>query len=229
MKTRRDNAGFGLLALLVALSLTALLAAALLPAGAPVLRGEARRETLLEMEMLATAVEELYRDSGELSADPDDVLDPSGPGWSGPYVRGAVRDRWSGAAGILVDGFGNAYRFTPSATSVTIASDGPDRQSGTGDDLEFVVDVEPLMRERTLLELRILNIAVDHYNVEHLAEDPLPASWQLALSMLESAGYLPPGAGYETDGWGSVYVGDPVGVSPLTEVASSNLTEGEDA
>ena len=40
--------------------------------------------------------------------------------------------------------------------------------------------------------------------------------------VVRGAGFLPPGAGYDTDEFGDAYTGDPAGVSPMTAATSTN-------
>ena len=223
MKTSTRRSGFTLLELLIVMSLVALLAGVMVPATGSIMRSQRRGATIDELELLSLAVQEFYRDTRTFPATPLDLSSSATPGWSGPYLRGTVDDPWSGQSGYVIDGFGNPYTFSTNGLELTITSDGADRTNGTADDLSLAVNVTPILRDMTLDELSIINTAITQYNAVYLGTAPLSGTYAAALSTLESAGYLPIGAGYDTDEWGDAYTGHPVGISPMTRAVSPNI------
>ena len=217
------RSGFTLLEVVIVMAVLAILVGAIAPAAGSILRSQGRQTTLAEMELLALASEDFYRDTRQFPSGPLELLTSAVPGWSGPYLRGTVEDPWSNQSGYAVDGFGNAYTFASSGFELTITSDGADRTNGTADDHTVVVNMTPLLRKLTLAELDVLNAAVTRYNAVYLGTAPLSSTWGSALATLEANGYLPTGSGYDTDEWGDTYTADPPGVSPLTAVRSSNI------
>jgi len=163
-----------------------------------------------------------YADTGMFPSDPDDLMASATAGWAGPYLFGTFDDRWSGQGGYTVDGFGSDYVFTANGVQLTITSWGPDRANGGGDDIALTVDATPILRERTLDRLRVVNAAIVQYNAVNLATNPLPGNWASAYSQLVSSGYLPLGGPERDDAWGAAFVGDPA-VQPLSRVTSTNL------
>lgn len=223
MRKLSRKSGFTLLELLIVMSLIAMLAGVIVPATGSMIRSKGRRVTAEELSLLSDAVTDFYRDTRTFPSGALDLLGSSVAGWSGPYLYGTVDDPWSGQSGYAVDGFGNPYRFSASGLVCTLASDGPDRVSGTADDISVALNVTPILRELTLVELDAINTAIGQYNSVHLATSPLSGNYAAALSVLESQGFLPLGGGYETDEWGDAYVGEPLGASPMTAAASVNI------
>ena len=221
MRARR--AGFTLIELVIAMSIIALLAGVILPATGAMMRSDSRRATTTELELIAEAAQDFYRDTRVFPADSLDLLASSVAGWSGPYLRGTVDDPWSGQSGYVVDGFGTDYVYSSSGLTLTITSSGVDRTQGTADDISLSVNATPILRELTLDELKSINTAITQYNSVHLATSPLSGTYAIALASLESAGFLPAGSGYGADEFGDAYTGDRVGVSPMTAARSVNV------
>jgi len=224
-RSRRRN-GFTLLELIIVMALISMLAGVILPTSGAILRSKGRRATIEEMGLIAAASQEFYRDTRQFPSDPLDLLGSGTAGWSGPYLPGVVDDPWSGQAGYAVDGFGTDYVFAASGVQMTITSLGADRTSGTADDIQLDVNVTALLRQMTMDELRVINVAITQYNALHLAINPLPGDFAVALSVLEGASFLPIGSDYGTDEWGDAYTGDPPAVSPMTAAISVNISGG---
>lgn len=217
----RRRAGFTILELVIVMSLMAMLVGAALPVTGAILRSKGRRATRVEMELLAEAATAFFTDTGQLPADPDELLADSGDaGWAGPYVLGAVEEVFGGQSGYAVDAWGNAYGFTRAGDVLTITSGGADGAIGAGDDdLERVLDVTPVRRALTQERLRVINNAIAHWNAVHLADDPLPVSYATTYARLVGAGLLPDDPDFRTDAWGADYVADPP-ASPVVRVTS---------
>lgn len=222
VRNARTKGGFTLLEIVVVMGVLALLVGAVAPAAGTMMRSKMRAATVDEIQALADASLDHYADTGTYPGDADDLLASTTAGWAGPYLFGTLDDRWSGQGGYTVDGFGEDYVFAASGVQLTITSWGSDRTSGGGDDIALTVDATPILRERTLERLRIVNAAIVQYNSVNLATNPLPGNWASAYSQLVSSGYLPLGGPEQNDAWGTALVGDP-GVSPLSRVTSSNL------
>jgi general secretion pathway protein G len=220
---RRARRGFTLIELIIVMSLIAVLAGVLTPAVSSIMRSQARGATIQEMQLLAEAIQAYYRDTRQFPTAVTCLMSDTVPGWSGPYLSGTVDDPWSAQSGYVVDGFGNDYRLAAAGLALTLSSDGPDRTAGNADDIDLVVNVTPILRGLTLAELDVINTAIVQYNATFVSTNPLPANWPVALSMLESRGYLPTGSGYGADEWGAAYVEVPTGTTPVTEVTSVNV------
>ncbi len=148
--SRRRDAGFSLIEIIVVLTLVSLLAGAAAPM---VLRDIARqheRRTVAELRQfvhamrgdpaessfgyvadvgrLPTALADLNQLAG-LPAFTWNAADGVGYGWGGPYAP-LLRDQ----AGVYVDAWSTPYRYTGIAQ---VSSAGRDRTFGTGDDLIF--------------------------------------------------------------------------------------------
>lgn len=221
-RPRRNDGGFTLLEIVIVMSVIALLVGAVAPAAGTMMRSSMRSATVDEIQAIADASLDHYADTGSYPSDPLELVASATAGWSGPYLVGTLDDRWSGQNGYVVDGFGSDYVLTRSGVQLTVTSWGPDRASGGGDDIVLTVDATPILRERTLERLRVVNAAIVQYNSVNLASNPLPGNWSSAYSQLVSSGYLPIGGPEANDAWGTAFVGDPA-VSPLSRVTSSNL------
>lgn len=215
--------GFTLLELIVAIAILAILAAAATPVATKALNSAARKATRSEIELLAAAAQEYFRDTGTLPASVSALeSNPGVSGWSGPYFTGAVPDAATGTSAWAVDGWSRPYTFTSAAT-LTIRSAGADATPGTADDIAVVVDFNPVRRELTLHELATINQAITSYNAAFGLTAPLSTNWSTARSSLVSAGLLPNDLGYAADAWGDTYVVDPPSATPVVRVRSSNV------
>jgi hypothetical protein len=187
------------------------------------LNHEGRKATRAELEALADAAQEHFRDTGSIPASVAALESDAGlAGWAGPYMTGAVPDAATGVSQWVVDAWSRNYTFTV-GTTLTITSRGPDGSSGTSDDLSVVVDFTVVRREETLRELTILNLAITLYNATWLVTDPLSTDWGTARNQLVTRGYLPADTDLATDEWGLAYSADPAGMTPVVRVRSSSL------
>jgi prepilin-type N-terminal cleavage/methylation domain-containing protein len=223
-RMRCDSAerGFTLIELIVAVAILALMIGAAVPVTAKMFAYKARMATRQELQMLAEASLERFRDTKTLPSGVDSLLVEGGvAGWTGPYLAGVVADHVTGASGYEVDAWSRGYRFTIAGDVVTLASRGEDAQFGTADDLSIAVDVTSVRREETLAELLLLNQSIRHYNSLYQVSAPLSTSWPTAFNTLVATGFLPNQTDYLTDGWGATY--EASGGAPLVELLSPTM------
>ncbi len=94
-------------------------------------KGETARinATRASISAISTAIDVYKLDTGRLPDSLNNLLQSSGePNWDGPYLRGAQSS--------IVDAWGTPFSYTTSGSgSFKVISGGPDRQSGTGDDI----------------------------------------------------------------------------------------------
>jgi prepilin-type N-terminal cleavage/methylation domain-containing protein len=221
------RSGFSLLEVIVAVTILAILAGAAVPIAGKVLDQRARKATLTELDLLADAAGEHFRDTGVLPTTLEALeQDPGTPGWSGPYVRLAGVDALSGLSRNAVDAWSGTYAVALGADGSTWTLTAPARggQLGDGNDLGVTLDVTPIRRAKTLAQLVILNQAVTQYNAKWMQSDPLPLGYPALLGKLVSRGYLPSEVGLEIDGWGDEFFADPPGSMPVVKVSSPNLS-----
>ncbi len=213
-----------MLELVIAISIMAIVAGVALPLARKVISSKRASATVSELEGLQEAAAEYFQDTGALpSAIADMERDPGVTGWAGPYLQHFSIDQASGLSQYAVDAWSRAYSLSSAGSVLTITSAGPGGAQGDGDDLSCQLDVTSLRRTKTLATLGIVNRAISAYNQTWLGEDPLPASYSTALTKLVSRGYLATRAPYEVDGWGSAFVADPQGLSPVMRIGSTNL------
>ena len=220
--------GFTLLELVVVLAILALIAGAAVPVTTRVVRSAARRATRAEIELLAQASLEHFRDVGRAPRDVADLeQDPGEPwsrGWSGPYLAGAIADGPTARSAYRVDAWSREYRFD-AAERLTIASAGEDGEHGGDDDLSITIDFTPIRRETTLARVAIVNAAILAYNADHRGPDRLPSDVPRAIARLVSEGFLPASEAWSKDAWGNDLVADPPGRAPLVRVAPRSRVE----
>lgn len=216
--------GFTLLELIVVVSVLSLLAGASIPVITVTINHAARKATLEEMDTLALACGEYFRDTQELpGALADLTADPGVPGWSGPYLGDDALDTKSGVSKYTVDGWSELYGFAGAGATITLTSGAQDRALATADDLVTTIDVTPIQRELTLEQLRTLNQAIRLYNATWLATDPLPANMTTVLNQLVARGYLPSSAGFTADAFGNAFEPCPAGIAPVVAVVSTSV------
>jgi general secretion pathway protein G len=214
------RAGFTLLELIAVVAILTILAGVALPVIAKGVEREARHATQEELNHLAQACLEYLRDTGDLPLDAERLVAAHGvSGWSGPYVSALDPQH----PAYRLDAWRRPYQFVHAGGVLTLRSGGADGVLGNGDDLVRVVDPTPVRRERTREQLRVLNLAVQAYNSQFLAIDPLPGAWNAALDRLVLRGFLPTAQGYAQDHFGSPLTGVPAGFSPLVEVGSVHV------
>jgi prepilin-type N-terminal cleavage/methylation domain-containing protein len=220
--TRR---GFTLLEIVIAVAILAILAGAVLPLAGKAFQSKARAATRNEAAAIAEAVGLYVHDTLAFPAAVDELLvRPAGVlGWTGPYLPYMTDDPLSAESDWTVDAWSRPYALALVGDVLTIASGGPDGETGGDDDVVFQVDATPVRRARTLEQLAVLNRAVGIYNDSHLPDDPLPTAFALLLEELVDAGLLPSPSGLETDAWGDGFTPMPPGQSPVVAIGSVNV------
>ncbi|MCB1150319.1 type II secretion system protein GspG [bacterium] len=236
----RDQRGFTLIEVVVAVAVVAILAGTIVPLAFKQMLRAREDATRNELAAINAALVEFYEDTGRLPTEAEGlaalVNDPGAAGWQGPYVGG---NGGSPVDEVSTDEFGNAYvyDFNPSLTpaaaaDAVVVSAGADAVVGSGslgglwntaaavDDLLTVVSAAPVLRAKTddaAAEMEAIAQAARLY-FEQNAAFPLTAA-QL------SGSYLDPGIAGDAfaDPWNSAYalvVSAPAGAAPWLAVRS---------
>ncbi len=224
---RRSAAGFTLVEMIIVMVIITILAGVAVPVAGQAINREAQKATEAELKGFDEAVRQYFSDTGALPVGASALTtDNAVPGWSGPYMSGAIQD--SASADFDQDGWGVAYTQTIVGDVWSLRSGGRDRTMNTADDVVLTVDITPQRREITMERLQVINLAIRLYNEDWQSPpppavaDPLSTSWPTAFTQLVSRGYLPNSPQYLTDGWGADF--QRVGVSgPVVAVSSPNL------
>ena len=99
------RAGFTLIEMIVVIAIMSIIVGAAIPVTSKALTYTARKETRSELQGLADASTEYFRDTLAKPAQVADLLvDPSVSGWSGPYLPGVVADVQQTPSGNLLLG-----------------------------------------------------------------------------------------------------------------------------
>jgi general secretion pathway protein G len=226
MKHRKPHSvrGFTLIELVITIAIIGVLIGAAVPVMSKVMTHKARVATRDEIQLLANATLEYFRDTNRLPTTINRLSTRAGvAGWSGPYLPGVATDQISNRDGYEVDAWSRPYRVTLNGDRLTLRSLGQDARVNTSDDLTLVVDVTLVRREETLAELKLLNQTIGLYNSLNLLTAPLPLTWSSAHTLLVAAGLLPNDPSLLTDGWGRAYVPSVAG-GPLVALASPSIT-----
>lgn len=238
---RTRSGGFSLLEVVVVIAILGVIAGAAVPVVAAAITRSKVEETRAEMRLLVPAICNYFWDCRRLPASLPQLQtnSPSVSGWRGPYTTALLssrpgvnlaldQDAWNQPYVLAASAEGGAWRPTSSTNQVIVRSTGPDLTANTGDDLVQTVNILFLRRKETVDELNILNTAIQAYNSQYLATDPLPVRMELLFEKLYARNLLPrPARGSDplrTDGWGNSYVATPSGVTPVVRVISSNIT-----
>lgn len=218
--------GFTLIETCVGVAILGLIAASVFPLAASFVDVAMLQATEDEMNTLAAAIEQFFEDTGVFPAQLVYVeTKPAGiSGWCGPYLLPAFAGDAAALDDYRYDAWRRPYQLLVTSGYVrTLRSFGPDGadDAGAGDDVDRVIDAAPILRETTVAEIQRINAAIVAYNVDHLPDSLLPSSWASAITTLQSAGMLPPGAAaaleYRYDAWGREYV---MGAQPTIAVTS---------
>jgi general secretion pathway protein G len=243
--------GFTLIELIVVVAILSILAGAALPVASRVVDRAARQSTRAELAALADAAHEYVRDTLQVPAAIADLErrpSPPVPGWSGPYLTRSIPDGPIGGApdrsGWEVDGWARPYVVEPFEHGLRVVSlgrnatrdvAGPNVNGGSAgsDDLVASLDVRPVLRERTLDTVGIVNRALDAFHARAgeragdgagtRSTEPLTAEVPAALAVLVEEGLLPGVDRFANDAWGRELVADPPGLAPLVRVRSCSM------
>ncbi len=224
----RTARGFTLMELLVVMGILTILMGTALPMVTRGMKREKIEKTRAELLQIEPAIRAYFEDVEAFPPTFDDLLENSAgvAGWTGPYANVLISSHGDGAdVGLEKDAWGENYIVKILGPSrIEIRSGGSDGSDTRTDDIIQYVDVTPVRRAWTLTELAIINDAISAYNATHLPDAPLPTNYASLLAKLEGGGYLPGGTTrFEADGWGEVYVADPVGSTPVVAVTSTSL------
>lgn len=221
----RPRAAFTLLELVIVVAVMAILAGAAVPVASKFFNSRARADTRQELDELAWAAREFFRDTGSLPSGAGALqVDPGLTGWAGPYLSVDSTEAWSGSSDSGVDAWSRGYAFhSLDASRLELRSAGEDGSFGDDSDILFLLDVTAVRREKTLEQLATLNDAIRGYNARYLPDAPLSSTLSSLLSRLVATKFLPDSTPFQADGWGDPFVADPAGKSPVVALASSNL------
>ncbi len=126
----RHQKGFTLIEMVVVLSVMAIVAGTLVPAGMQILENERERVTMDNMDAIAEGVRSYYRDVGQWPPTTgvtapqknlrylyDRTLGGAIPGWRGPYISSNFLSTDAADNTILYDKWRTAYRAVPDTSS----------------------------------------------------------------------------------------------------------------
>ena len=223
--TSKFQSGFTLIELIVAITIISILAGAAIPVTAKVVTYQARKATHTEQSAIVEAAGNYFADTNALPSSVADLLvAPLGvAGWTGPYMPGVSADSLSGLTTYQVDGWSRPYRVTVAGDTWTLESSGQDGTFGTSVDLQIVLNVTFIRREKSLATLKTINQAITLYNGVTPALPALSTIWSTAFSQLVGQGLLPNDTAYSMDGWGDAFQADPAGMAPVVRVRSTHF------
>ena len=132
MNERSDNrrrvarAGFTLIEVLLVVAILGILATVVVVNFAGKADNARIKATRASIAAICTAIDMYEVDTGKFPSSMDNLVQASGePNWNGPYLKG----------GVPVDQWGTAFNYSQQSGSYKVSSAGPDRQSGSGDDI----------------------------------------------------------------------------------------------
>lgn len=227
MNSYRNQNGFSLIEIVIAMSIIVILVGTITPALTSQIKREKAKKEAGELNSIHDAVENYFSDTSEFPKGILDLLAEKSelPGWAGPYYTPGLSLFSSGRTKPEQDEWGRDYvtKIT-GESSYLIRSAGPDAVQDTKDDISITVDVTHVRRNKTMEELDVISSALLKYNKAYAEKDPLLPSWSYIHGKLVSYNLLPSGGKtYENDGWGLPYEPDPPGVTPVVKITSSKL------
>lgn len=227
MNHRLHTRGFSLLEIVVVVAILALLAGMVAPVATSIVKQERNEATAARLQQVADATYAYFQDTMVLPTSLGALATkPNVTGWAGPYIVDGFAASAQGTAKYSEDAYGSTLQFTRlNASSLRVRSFGADKANGGGDDIDVIVNVIPIRRQVTLARMAIWNAAITTYNQNRgTSQPPLPANIRTAFNMLVAAGYLPNDTKLRNDGFGSRFVANPPGLSPLVAVKSNNMS-----
>lgn len=135
---RRRRKGFTLLELMLVMAILVILASLGTVAVLNLRKGADTDATVSQISTLAQSCKAFKLHMGYFPASLNDLLQPptnAGNKWRGPYIDNVQQ--------VPLDSWGNAFTYTPddATNQVMISSAGPDRQSGTADDVSNAANI----------------------------------------------------------------------------------------
>jgi general secretion pathway protein G len=132
--TRSSQAGFTLLEIIIVLGILGTLMAVLVGGLGGGSDSAKKKETAVKVNNVQGALLKYQADVGRYPSKDEGlaalVTNPGiGAKWTGPYIGGEED---------LLDSWGSKFNYELTPKGVKIVSDGPDKQSGSEDDLSFV-------------------------------------------------------------------------------------------
>lgn len=164
---------FTLIELIVVIAILAMLAAGIVPSITTRIKRENIEDTKTEIEELAQALKEYYKDTDQFPSSSTNPLrdlenNPGVSGWDGPYITKKFEDY-----DYEEDEWGNDYDYSYPGGEwgqdpCTFYSYGPDREDdgGSGDDISHTVDPKQVMKEkrdRIRQELEVIKKQAQQY------------------------------------------------------------------
>lgn len=156
---------FTLIEMVVVIAIMALMVGIAIPVVGASLRITEVSKTKNTMKALGEGIENFYQDTDRFPQALDELVTTTGKvsGWSGPYVNEGFSGRKDN---IFYDAWQNAFEYTAGTSTATVTSWGLNgkNEKGKGDDIDFVVDITPLLRSKNQKLLDEINAAIQAYN-----------------------------------------------------------------
>lgn len=159
---------FTLIEMVVVISIMALMVGIAIPVVGASLRITEVGETKDTMKALGEGIENFFEDTDRFPQALEELIAIEGKisGWSGPYVNEGFSGRQDN---IFHDAWQNAFEYTAETSTATVRSWGLNgkNEKGKGDDIDFVIDVTPLLRSKNQKLLDEINAAIQAYNANY--------------------------------------------------------------
>lgn len=175
---RNNKQGFTLLELIVVITIIALIAGTLAPAGVLAINIQRRVLTEKRMEDIHLAIRSYFEDVREFPFTLDDLFqNPGDAAWKGPYITPIIRGGEDTTNTVTHDAFGSPYDLELGVLDASLTSFGANKQddNGTEDDIVMFIDMTEFLKAETKLEIGILNRAAAMYealSAQEVAQDP---------------------------------------------------------
>ncbi len=188
--------GFSLIELIVVISIMAVLAGVAVPTIDTLQIRVRSNRTVDQMEALEIALDEYFLD---YYAYPDELDDLESDG----YISSSF-----GAGDAFLDGWGNAFTYEDSNTSIVLISYGPD-QVDSDQNIILYVDGRHILRTETRKNMDTVHVALSQYQADRseLGLPELSDTWfdedpaSCAMGVLVANGYLANDLRYRADAW----------------------------